>query len=554
MLLCDRPDIHQIYLCLGKNSGKSFFSACMICWTVYKLVCMQPTPQDFLPNIAPGSGIQIINLATDGDQAKRSVFLELSIKIAGHGRTPASPWFQRLGYKPLSDRFIFPTYNIELKCGHSRAEAWLGANTILGIIDEASYFKDAPTDIIDTGYPTSLAERNYNAFYGSCRTRFPDYYKIILISSPKHMKDFLFEKISQVKRAGVRVDIDSVTTKHKFPEKLQATEEAIEVAKLGQYDIGMQIYIDGERIAVHAPTWELRNDDTILNYQTDFHDNPTIAARDFGAQPYYSFNPYFNYGNLKPCFLNSRPTPLPFLPRSPETPELDLPESATQQRRRLDIHFRGEPGRQYFAHIDYATGGSRGRTRGQGDACGLAMGHLEDIILGNGERDRMVVFDLVTRFQYQDDTPIDSEEVCDFLLYLQCGRRGFRPPRRLEAWETRDGLGFTHLSITIDGFNYELLSQQLAKRSLSVAYFSPDKTIQPWHETQLFMYQGRVQIYPHPILQREFKSLQHTVKGMPDHPTGESKDILDAVVSVIHRAIWHPTSTYAQMPYKAVNG
>jgi len=549
LILAEDDAIREIYLCLGKDSGKSFFAACMACRMVYVLSCLRPSPQHALPNIAPGSGIQMINLATDSEQAKRSVFKELEIKIARKaGKTP-SRWFKRFGFEKQTDRFIFPN-NIEVLCGHSRAEAWLGANTILGIIDEASYFIEAKNRRLDeSGYPTSLAEKNYNAFYGSCRTRFPNHYKIILISSPKRQGDFLFRKIKQTRRSGSPVDIGSVELRASYPERRPVDPTRVRQAGLDKYDSGIAASVDGSRLAVQAPSWELKDDETILDYEDDFKNNPIMAARDFGAQPHLAEAPYFEFERLRHCIDRNRKAPLEFL-SPPGEPEMDVPESVLMQKRRLSQEFSGHPDRDYFAHIDFATGGKFGK----GDACGFALGHAEQAIGQGGQSFYRVFFDLITRFQYANGRQVDAEDLCDFVQFLKAGKGEFRPARRLKPWETQDGAGVSRLSVSIDGFNRELLSQLLAKRGVSVEYFSPDKSKDCWQIAEYALYKGWVSLYPHPILEAEMKMLQVTDSGIPDHPPHGSKDMLDAVVTVIYRALTTARVKCPEHRYQGVKG
>jgi len=549
LILSDSDSIREIYLCLGKDSGKSFFASCMACRTVYLLSCLQPSPQESLPTIAPGSGIQIINLATDSKQANRSVFKELKTKIVGRPSSQAARWFKLFGFEERADRFILPN-NIEIICGHSRAEAWLGANTILGIIDEASYFRETPNrSLDDRGYPTSLAEMNYNAFYGSCRTRFPDHYKIIIISSPKHQGDFLFRKILQTRRNGRKIDVDSVGIRTAYPTALPIDRKRLASSGLKKYDIGILASIDGERLAIQAPAWELKDDETILDYVNDFKNNPVMTARDFGAQPYLAESPYFDFDRLKNCFDDRRKPPLQFLSQ-PGDEQSDMPESPMMQKRRLSAEFTGHPDRHYFAHIDFATGGRLGK----GDACGFALGHAEEAINVCKKPFYRVVFDLVTRFQFANGRPVDAEELCDFVHYLQSGKEQFRPQRRLQPWETHDGAYFTNLSVSIDGFNQELLSQMLKKRGVSVEYFSPDKSRECWQIAEFAFYKHWVSIFPHPILKAEILSLQTTDSGIPDHPPRGSKDILDAVVSVIYRTLTTKQSGTCSHSYLGIKG
>mgnify|MGYP000072488369 CR=1 FL=1 len=47
-------------------------------------------------------------------------------------------------------------------------------------------------------------------------------------------------------------------------------------AGLDKFDIGLSVFCDGPRLAVQAPAWELKDDETILDYQDDFKTNPIM--------------------------------------------------------------------------------------------------------------------------------------------------------------------------------------------------------------------------------------------------------------------------------------
>jgi len=138
--------------------------------------------------------------------------------------------------------------------------------------------------------------------------------------------------------------------------------------------------------------------------------------------------------------------------------------------------------------------------------------------------------------------------------FLKAGKGEFRPARRLKSWETRDGAGFSRLSVSIDGFNRELLSQLLTKRGVSVDYFSPDKSRDCWQIAEYALYKGWVSLYPHPILEAEIKMLQVTDSGIPDHPPNGSKDMLDALVAVIYRALTTARVKWPERRYQGVEG
>ena len=205
-LLChiDSPEIREAWLILGKGSGKSFNSSIYQCRGIWR-TAMLKDPQRY-SNLAVGTHIYFLNMATNQVQARDIVFtdfieklkhskcfFEVSTaldvnKIDGH-RVPY--------YVDTKDRIIFPK-NIIGICGHSKSEAWLGYNTKQGILDEADWFVDNSN--------RSKAYEVYNALLGSCRTRFPEHYKIIVITSPKSTESFAVRNMRQIANDGEKVD------------------------------------------------------------------------------------------------------------------------------------------------------------------------------------------------------------------------------------------------------------------------------------------------------------------------------------------------------------
>ena len=52
-----------------------------------------------------------------------------------------------------------------------------------------------------------------------------------------------------------------------------------------KYDYEIRMYKDGKSLVVQAPTWRMRNNQSIDNYIDEFIKNPSNATRDFGANP-----------------------------------------------------------------------------------------------------------------------------------------------------------------------------------------------------------------------------------------------------------------------------
>ena len=154
--------------------------------------------------LAVGTNIYFLNMATNQIQARDVVFadfieklnhskcfhevknaLELS-EIKGH----SVPY-----YYDTKDRILFPK-NIISVCGHSKSEAWLGYNTKQGILDEADWFVD--------NMNKSKAYDIYTSLLGSCKTRFPEHYKIIVITSPKSTESFAVRQMRDIAQNGTK--------------------------------------------------------------------------------------------------------------------------------------------------------------------------------------------------------------------------------------------------------------------------------------------------------------------------------------------------------------
>jgi len=192
----DNPEIREAWLILGKGSGKSFNSSIYQCRGIWQTAMLRD-PQRY-SKLAVGTHIYFLNMATNQTQARDIVFTDfieklkhskcfyqvdnpLDVnKIEGH-RVPY--------YIDTKDRVLFPK-NIVGMCGHSKSEAWLGYNTKQGILDEADWFVD--------NQDKSRADDIYTSLLGSCRTRFPSHYKIIVITSPKSTESFAVRNMRRI--------------------------------------------------------------------------------------------------------------------------------------------------------------------------------------------------------------------------------------------------------------------------------------------------------------------------------------------------------------------
>lgn len=160
-----QPHLRELWLEMGKGSGKSMAAAIFLYRGIYELSCFKDWKTFF--GVTLGEGV-ILNLSTSKIQARGVIFGYLGQLLK------SSPWF--------INKFQEKTIEIRLQndivayCGHSGSAAWEGFNVYYGVIDEVDKMKNPKTG-------RSNAARLYELVLGQSRPRFPGWYKVINISS-----------------------------------------------------------------------------------------------------------------------------------------------------------------------------------------------------------------------------------------------------------------------------------------------------------------------------------------------------------------------------------
>lgn len=275
----DKSSVRQAALIWGMGSGKSFVVSCLQARLVYLALCLD-NPQTYY-GLAPDERVFFINMATNRYQAENVVFAGIVARLRN------SPWFQEVNYEPFTTEIVFPK-NLYVMCGNSRAYGWHGFHILGGILDEACKFMDRDDK--------PIGERIWNALETSGRTRFPDYYKTIAISSPLWEDDFGMRKYKDLK---YEMDEGNKT-----------------------------VY------AECAPTWKKSPKVTFESLKEDFRRNPEVAWRDYGARPPTADNPYF--GDPDILVRNAD--------RSIVNP--------TNSDGSFHKDFKPKPGASYYIHVD----------------------------------------------------------------------------------------------------------------------------------------------------------------------------------------------------------
>lgn len=175
----------EIVAMLGKGSGKDFSSRIAFCYTVYKLHCLRDVLGYY--NKAPGTYIDLLNIAINADQAQ-NVFFDPLKNIMGR-----SKWFQQVGFEPRKREMAFHSAPIRLYSGNSEAESWEGLDLFLCVLDEIAAFK---TEAAFKGENSNRlsAKAIYDMAEASITSRFPDIGKLILLSFPRYRNDFIMQR------------------------------------------------------------------------------------------------------------------------------------------------------------------------------------------------------------------------------------------------------------------------------------------------------------------------------------------------------------------------
>lgn len=189
LVYIDQPHVREVYLVLGKGSGKSTIVEVCSLYGVYRWSCFRD-PYDFF-NIMRTAKVACVNVSTSKDQA-RDVIFEGCLQMV-----ETSPYFKGRN-EPLKNLIKFDS-GITLYAGHGNAAAWLGYTTFVGGMDEVEFMVDSNN--------RSQASALYNALRGSLRTRFPRHYKLICISSAKERFSFLMKKVNAVLKIGKPITV-----------------------------------------------------------------------------------------------------------------------------------------------------------------------------------------------------------------------------------------------------------------------------------------------------------------------------------------------------------
>lgn len=507
------PDstIQEVVLTGSIGWGKSFFMELGILWQLYKLSCLK-SPQRFYM-LAPDSPIGIIIVSVTANQGKKNIFDTVK------GMIQNIPYFQEnfmFNKKKATDSLIFPN-KIELFPASSAHSSNIGLNLFAGAMDEANFFrkiKNSKRSENGTGM-FDAARTLYRSLRRRLDSRFMKYDKkpgiLYLGSSRVYPNDFTSEHIAECleteRRTGVKTTYIMDYNQWKVNRQAYSKEEfQVEVGDLNRRS---RILTEND-----VP------DGKVINVPMDFYDkfdsDIENALRDIAGIGIHAVQPFIgNKDKIIEMFDSSLPRvfSVDTATLSPK-PEWISAEYIVSKPRR--------PEKPRYIAMDI------GITH---DSMGFACGYIDGYKMIKKE-----IFNPETnQIEYIDE----KMPICVVEMLLE-----IRPEKEFGEVELSRARyliqqlrqrGYSIRRGSADGFQSKDMEQQLKRIGIKMSYISMDKTTEPYETFRGALYEGRIKCVYHPKVEIELNELERDyIRGKIDHPPTGSKDVADALGSMIY--------------------
>jgi hypothetical protein len=496
----DEPNVYNLALVQRAiftgaiGIGKTTFASIALPYMCHWCLCLKD-PQGFF-GLLPGSRIAFMQMSTSETQAKEVLFGDIFARIKH------SPWFKNHPYdEKFKNQIRFP-HDIWIVPGDSSETTFEGYNILGGIVDEIDSHK--VTEKKD------YAEEGYNTISSRVSSRFQDRGLVILIGQTKRSTGFAQRKYTEFAADGIAGG--------SFAVRMTIWESLGWPRFLNPDGTRNSFWFDLKRKQIVSDLIvDFMNKEDLMEipnvYKKEFTNNPEKALRDLAGIPPLVGEAFISMvEKVEACRTKWHTRYGLEMEDSPIIGTLSKPDFAEW--------FRATETLQRVAHIDIAYSAN-------GDALGLAVGHVRELVEVDGEIKPVIVFDCLIRMRPLPGTQIILSDVRQILYRLK-EERGFR----LKA-------------VTLDGFQSTDTMQQFQKKKFNSWYLSVDKDILPYHDLREAIYEGRVEFPKYmthmrhgdvervEIAVQELLRLVVTDRGKIDHPEGGSKDVSDAMAGVV---------------------
>ena len=355
----------DVFLALGKSSGKDFSAQVICCRIVYLLLCLKDPAAYF--NRPKDAQTTIANVAQNAKAANEVFFRGFIARVKN------CKFFDGKYHIRSSD--INFDKSIDVVSSNSETGSIEGYDLLVVIADE-----------IDHG-DAEKAEEMYNSASATVTSRFPTTGKMIVLSFPRSRRGFLMKKYNE---AVLDKDVEEHSHTFKLNSSLEDGEPGNEFTIKWTEDKILGYKYDNFW-ALKAPTWVVREDKSIEDFKMQFYASPEDSLTRFAADPPDAdSNAFFkNHEKLDSAFKN-------------------------ENGYNLDIRIKPEEDKTYYIHIDLSS---------IHDMTVVAMGHVshwQEISMGTikTEPAPYIVIDLFRVWEPTRDNPVNHQEVMQFILEL----------------------------------------------------------------------------------------------------------------------------------------
>lgn len=474
--------------------GKTTIASIILPYMCHWVLCLKD-PQRFF-DLLPGSRIAFMMMSTSEDQARQVIFDDVKARIEH------SDWFiHKYPYDPAWKKQIKFPKDINILPGDSAETTFEGYNILGGIIDEADSHKVTK----DKDY----AQIGYDTINARIESRYDDRGLIVVIGQMKKAEGFAsrtFEKFSKDPKAHTTRMTIWESRGWNYPRYLKpdGTRDSFfydqRRREIVPDKVGRDMVANGVDHIFEVP----------MVYKQSFINDPIKALRDLAGIPPAIGDPFIgSVDKIESCRA-----------RWIERHGLESPVNKSVARPLLADWFRADNDpRKRVVHIDLATSPD-------GDALGMAMGHVEEIREVEDEDKPYIVIDMLYRVKARPGYEIQLSDI------------------RRVIYELRDERKFKVKKVTYDGFQSTDSIQQLRKKRFMADNLSVDRSTLPYEDLRDAIIDERLEFPPYvtfrnigdtdeeQIAIRELMQLEDTGKKI-DHPTKGSKDLADAMAGVV---------------------
>ena len=502
---------YEVVLGGGIGIGKNYFADMAMSYDVYRLSCLY-SPQSYY-GLAPGSNIVFINQSKTKELARKVVFQQLAGRLAASGYFPRHfAWDDnyKAELKFPNDISILPVSGAET--------AAIGMNVFGAIIDEMNFMKQKKAKKLVEGEFQDTAEAIYFSILMRMESRFHNRGivpgKIYLISSANHKGDFIDRK-----------------------EKEAEANEHIYVMHMSQWEALPADRFCGVKFFVKLPSeWSAggvyrekpevhENEEVIevpIEYVDKFETNMVLALRDIGGIAVEHKSKFLDKELILSSFKRYAEIYGEEQIFKHEILEFDTSvHRAVESYLNLDILRRLSTRGPFSIHIDLGI---------SGDAAGVCVGHS----IGSIDIGSRTIFNKKTgTFERKAQGSLPVIGLPGILKVV--------PPDEgeieLEYLRELISVVCDYLPVywlTMDRHQSASFLQFFRSRGVKTFIISTDRSPDPYIETKHALKEERLYATSHIVFLEEMPVLDQDIStGKIDHPEGGSKDVSDAIASVV---------------------